>query len=331
MLEPIVSVIIPVYNAEKYIARAIESIQAQSVEGWELLLVNDGSTDKSLEIMNRYAALDSRLKIYNQPNAGPSLARNLGIANARSKYMTFIDADDLARPFYLKSLIDVAEKESGAEMVCAGYYEQSIYNRVGLPLHDFEKLRPINVMSNEAFVENLFNGLTGVLWAKLFFTEIIHKNMLFLPLELKLSEDLVFVAEYVKCISKIAICYDYIYLYNRLDEGGLSRRFDQSHLDSFLRFNDLISRAFIGNEKVAQKLKLRTARHLLKTLKDQNTSIKNLKYFHQLILNKMGKQALSDISGFYDRIYIFLQNSGMYSLAYLQERVYQFLKDIKHA
>lgn len=331
MLNPIVSIVLPVYNAEEYIARTIESIQKQSVEEWELLLINDGSIDKSLEIINRYASTDCRLKIYDQTNSGPSSARNVGIFNASSRYITFIDADDQAEPFYLKSLLDTAEKESDAELVCGGYYEQSIYNKAGLPLHDFEKYRPRQILSKDEFEENLFNGLTGVLWAKLFVTKIIHKHSIILPLKLKFSEDLVFVAEYVKYISKIAICYEHIYLYNRLGEDGLSRKFDESYLDNFILFNELIANSFKGNERVVEKLKLRTAQQLIKTLKDQNTSVKNLKYFHHLILQKMGSHSFSNISGFYDRIYISLQNSGMYILAFLQQKIYQILKKFKHA
>ncbi len=331
MHKPRVSIIVPVYNAENHIESTIKSIQSQSIEDWELLLIDDGSTDHSLDIIKKYADADPRLRIFQQSNAGPSSARNLGIENVTSRYITFLDADDQAEPHYLKSLLDTAEKHPNAELVCAGYYEKSMYNRAGLALHDFEKSKPRTVISSSEFLDNLFNGLTGVLWAKLFMTEVVRSHNLKLPLQLKMSEDLVFVADYAKCIKEVAICYENIYIYNRLDEKGLSRKFDESYLDNFLLFNDLISRKFEGDSAVYNKLQQRTSNHLIKTLKDQNTSVRNLKYYHRMILKKMGTHALSHPSGLYDRTYIMMQNYGCYSLAYLQERLYQILKNFKHA
>lgn len=331
MPNPIVSIVLPIYNAEKYIDKTIQSIKKQSVQEWELLLIDDGSSDGSLVMINKFAIRDYRIKIYSQPNSGPSSARNLGIKYATGKYTTFIDADDTVEPFYLKSLLEVIEIDSGVELVCAGYYEQSIYNKEGLPLHDFEKYRPREIINQEEFISNLLNGVTGVLWAKLFVTEIILKNNITLPLELKLSEDLVFVAKYVKCISKIALSYDYIYFYNRLDESGLSRRFDESYLDNFILFNKLISEELSNNKLIGQKLQLKTALNLVKTLKDQSTTPKNLKYYHQMIEKKIGLDSLSYLPSFSDRLYIFLQNKGLYNFAFLQEKIYHILKKLKHA
>jgi len=331
MPEPIVSIVLPIYNAEKYIDKTIQAVEKQTVEGWELLIIDDGSTDSSMQLLTKYTIRNSRIRIFSQPNSGPSSARNLGIKNATGKYITFIDADDRIEPFYLKSLLKDAEKDPQIQLVCAGYYEQSIYNKEGLPLHDFEKFKPRQIISQNDFIDNLLNGVTGVLWAKLFVTEIIRKNNISLPLKLKLSEDLVFVAKYVNCISKISISYDYIYFYNRLDETGLSRSYDESYFDNFILFNELICKE-LGNSKIfTDKLNLRTTLNLIKTLKDQNTSPKNLKHYHHMIKGRFGLKSFSDIPSLSDKVFIALQNSGLYNLAFLQQKLYQLLKNLKHA
>ena len=92
---PLISIIIPIYNAEKFLARCIDSILSQRVEDFELLLINDGSKDNSLSICNDYAQRDSRIKVFDKPNGGVSSARNLGLDNASGEYVMFVDADDM--------------------------------------------------------------------------------------------------------------------------------------------------------------------------------------------------------------------------------------------
>lgn len=91
---PLISVIIPVYNVEKYLSKCVDSILAQSVEDFELLLIDDGSTDSSLTICNDYARKDNRIRVISKENGGVSSARNLGLDNATGEWVTFVDADD---------------------------------------------------------------------------------------------------------------------------------------------------------------------------------------------------------------------------------------------
>src|SRR5690606_27273688 len=91
---PKVSVIIPVYNAEKYLRECIDSVLAQTFDDFELLLINDGSTDGSGKICDEYAQKDARVKVFHKENGGVSSARNLGLDNAKGEWITFIDSDD---------------------------------------------------------------------------------------------------------------------------------------------------------------------------------------------------------------------------------------------
>lgn len=103
------SVVIPVYNAEKYIQRCILSIQNQIYPGWEMILVDDGSKDNSLEICQKYAALDERIRVIHQSNRGPGEARNVGIAATTGDYIVFVDADDYIDKDYFQLLSKKAE------------------------------------------------------------------------------------------------------------------------------------------------------------------------------------------------------------------------------
>ena len=99
-----ISAIVPVYNTEKLVGRCIESVLEQSFPNWELILVDDGSNDSSLEVLRKYEAKDNRIKVIHQDNEGPGLARNRGIREANGDYIVFIDSDDVIKPDYFEKL-----------------------------------------------------------------------------------------------------------------------------------------------------------------------------------------------------------------------------------
>ena len=105
MLQPEISVIVPIYNAEAYLAQCVESILAQEYRNFELVLINDGSTDSSGEICKRYAEQDRRISVITQENGGAAKARNTGIHVAVGNYIVFVDADDWVDADYLSILL----------------------------------------------------------------------------------------------------------------------------------------------------------------------------------------------------------------------------------
>lgn len=107
---PAVSVIVPVYNAEKFLRECVESVLAQSFTDWELILVDDGSTDASPDICRNYAQKDKRIKVITKPNGGLSSARNAGLDKACGNYLFFLDSDDELYPYSLSCLYDMAKK-----------------------------------------------------------------------------------------------------------------------------------------------------------------------------------------------------------------------------
>lgn len=120
-----ISVILPVYNAEKYLKKCLDSIVNQSLKDIEIICVNDGSNDGSLEIMNEYAKKDDRIFLINQENEGPSVARNAALAVATGEFIGFVDADDWIEPSMFETLYNKA-REDNSEIVFCDYKE--IYN-----------------------------------------------------------------------------------------------------------------------------------------------------------------------------------------------------------
>lgn len=116
-MQPRISIIIPCYNGAKYIRETLDCLQKQTIDDWECVIVNDGSTDNSLEILKEYVVKDSRYKYIDKENEGPSIARNIGIAKSSGKYILPLDADDLIAPTYAEKAIDYLESHPKTKMV----------------------------------------------------------------------------------------------------------------------------------------------------------------------------------------------------------------------
>ena len=118
--QPLVSIIVPIYNAQDHIARCVESIRRQTYKNIEILLLNDGSQDVSLQVCEMYARVDDRIVLIDKANSGVAATRNLGLRQAKGKYLQFVDADDTIQPYATEMLVARAE-ESGADLVIAHY------------------------------------------------------------------------------------------------------------------------------------------------------------------------------------------------------------------
>lgn len=122
------SIIIPVYNSEAFLEKCLTSLLRQTMSNFEILLINDGSTDNSLFICENFAANDTRVKVFTQSNAGQSKARNVGLDNARGEYITFVDSDDWVDRDYYQRLLETAQKYD-ADVVCGSIIRERKYSR----------------------------------------------------------------------------------------------------------------------------------------------------------------------------------------------------------
>ncbi|SFF60206.1 Glycosyltransferase involved in cell wall bisynthesis [Salegentibacter agarivorans] len=218
-----VTLIIPIFNAEEYLHRCLKSVMVQRYKNFEVILINDGSSDNSISIIQNFLNIDNRFRYFFQDNAGPSSARNLGIEKARGKYLSFIDADDWLSGDYIEKLVTPMQNNN-PDLVCAGYFEVNSNFPEGIKLHDFQPEYLNRKIDKSLFQSNLFTGVSGVLWGKLFKKEVFIKNNIHFNKDIKLSEDLLVILEYSKYINEVFIIHNSIYYYNRLNENGLSRK-----------------------------------------------------------------------------------------------------------
>ena len=208
-----ISIIVPVYNTSQYLERCIRSIIIQSLKEIEIICVNDGSTDSSLEILKKMAQEDERIVIINKENEGVSKARNDALKLATGKYCLGIDSDDWIEQGYLKDIYEIAEKEE-ADLVIADYY-YDLGNRKVYYHSDITK--GIEISSLDC-LKNIFlrNGSPAI-WNKLLKREVVVKNNISFPKGITIGEDLLFISKYIyfsKKIVKLNKAYLHYILYN---------------------------------------------------------------------------------------------------------------------
>lgn len=212
---PKVSVIVPVYNVEKYLARCVESIQAQTEKDIQIILVNDGSTDNSLEICKKYQAVDGRIEVIDKPNEGVSSARNKGIEIARGEYIGFIDPDDWIEKDMYENMYNAAKSCNADVCMCDYVLEvNSEVTPVKLATNDrllnrdqiLNFLIPNMIASKDLNSKGHEETIMGSVCRLLIKKEIIDRYNLRFELGVPLAEDLIFCIELL--INCDLVCYE---------------------------------------------------------------------------------------------------------------------------
>ena len=207
-----ISIIIPVYNVEKYLRECLNSIINQTYTNWEAICINDGSPDNSLEILKEYAQKDERFIIIDKENGGVSAARNDALKRVTGEYITLVDPDDYIDPNTFEIIIKAAQENSDAELICFG--AKILDERNSTP-EEYERLRSwyhCKLSGKYALSERIFANLPGVSWIKLFKTNIIKENnILFKPY--KFNEDVLFNTEYLNYTNYIYFVKQDLYTY----------------------------------------------------------------------------------------------------------------------
>ena len=217
---PLVQIVVPVYNAKNTLARCIESIKNQTYKNIEIILVNDGSTDISLEVCQIYSRVDNRIKVINNENQGVQASRNCGISYQHGKYIQFVDSDDTIQPYATEKLVEAAENNQQDLVI-------QHYNRISKPALEIDMQRSSDKQSDEKnyisslpkiqtfgflmegslsksdFVDGLLQQPAsfyyGVMWNKLYRSDIIKNNTDIVCAEtMSWSEDLYFNLNYIK-------------------------------------------------------------------------------------------------------------------------------------
>ena len=215
-----ISIVIPVYNIEKYLEECLDSLINQTFNDYEVICVNDGSKDNSLNILNEYAKKDSRFKVITQENGGSGSARNNGLSKAQGKYVQFLDGDDYFESEMLEKLYNLAEKHQADVAVCSSRKVDDEGNitetrNPNSPLN--LNLTPFNKPFNYTdFPNDIFNLTGTVPWNKLYLREMLTKNNLCFP-KLTGPDDACFAHMAIVCAKRIVAIDDELinYRYNR--------------------------------------------------------------------------------------------------------------------
>lgn len=240
-----ISVVIPVYNVEKFLPQCLNSIIHQTYKNLEIILVNDGSTDNSDEICKTFAKRDKRIKIIHQKNAGVSAARNNGLKHATGDYVHFIDSDDYIDLDYYKKMVD-ANNGIGADIIAAGVVSQNgaLYNV------EYKHKSILTTLSEKFIITNALSNCT--VWRYLFKTSFLQNNHLIFAVG-RIFEDMLFIPDTMRlanCVLTVPGTY-YHYVYNEL--SCLNAAYDENHQEQY-RYSEKFVNTFITKYHLQQYL-----------------------------------------------------------------------------
>lgn len=236
MNKKMVTIIIPVYNGEKHIIKCIENIMQQTYFNIEIIVLNDGSTDKTKELLNNIEEKYKKVKVVNKNNSGVSNTRNLGIKMARGEYIAFLDSDDFMEKTAIEDMITKI-KNDNIDMLIYGFKVVGSNNR----FNDTEVLKKlyVNDASKNDIVKSVIstkNNIYGYAWRALYSKKLILDNNIFFPEGIKISEDYMFFLNAINSSKRILIDYNEYYLYN-INEESMSIKYIPSLLNDMLYVN----------------------------------------------------------------------------------------------
>ena len=337
MKEPLVSIIVPVYNAQEYLSKCIESILNQTMKDYELILINDGSNDKSPKICDKYSLKESRIKVIHKENEGVSIARNTGINISRGKYIVFADSDDYVDENWCCEMYK-AIINNNRNMIMTGI---TIYNTRNnnyiINNLNINSDADISMVKKKDFFILYKKQLINSPCNKIYITEIIKSNNVRFKENLKLGEDLLFNLEYLKFMDEdIIVLNKPLYNYILSDKESLDNRYYEDLFQIYkMLYGELYSFMVLFNTDIkTYEVSFYSSYFFMLMRALQNTFNKENKasFFKKINLNstilrsKEFKMCIEKINrDEYNKIHLFILNSGSYYLEY----VYGKLSNIK--
>lgn len=239
-VEGLISIIVPVYNAEKTLDRCIKSILLQTYNNFELLLIDDGSVDKSYKKCNEYLKRDKRVRVFHQENKGVSAARNVGIANAKGDFFAFVDPDDYIKNTYLEYLYGLICKWDAEVSICPYVFVNDEGEKISTLTSNSEEMTENKVYSQVDVYRELlkFKGdFCGHVWDKLFKREVVEGNIF--PENVDCFEDLLFCWKCIYKANKIIMGRENQYYYVQHEASILNRKYSKKYFSSFMALDAL--------------------------------------------------------------------------------------------
>ena len=230
-MHPTVSIIMPAKNSGAYIRRCIESVLSQRFTDWELLIINDGSTDDTVVTAMSFSKDDERIRVFDSKGKGVSAARNYGMELSTGDHIAFIDSDDIVAPEFLSVLVDLAEKNNADISQCSLYYRYDS----GTVVQEKETEDAV-YNGHDEIMNAYFSGMVGKIclaaWGKLFRRELL--NGIRFDETLTIQEDAFFTFQCAMKSLKIACCNRALYYYCQNSASVMNRAFDGSKMQYFV-------------------------------------------------------------------------------------------------
>ncbi len=260
---PLISVIVPVYNVEKYLKKCVESIQNQTYKNLEIILVDDGSPDNCPQICDKLAEMDDRIWTVHRVNGGQSAARNSGLSVAKGEWIAFVDSDDYIDNDMYEKLYQAVEDDQADLAVCGA----RIVNEVGDLLSPCKGDGEVKCYVGNEGYEQLIPTLNNSAWNKLFKKELIGE--LLFPVGCVHGEDFIFLLEYLRNVKKIVIVdkekYNYVQRQGSITNSGFSKR-KLDEICSKDRIFEIISEYYPKFTEIARKWKFTARMNVIRSL-----------------------------------------------------------------
>lgn len=286
-MKPKISVIVPVYNVEKYLDKCIKSILNQTYTNLEIILVNDGSTDNCGGICDYYAEIDKRIKVIHQKNCGLSNARNTGLSVAQGEYIGFVDSDDWIEPIMYETLLNLSERYRADVSTCL--IRKWTSGRQNWPAQSTEE---VNVLESKSAIEYMYTGrLTGFSACNKLYTRNIFHIINF-P-ENRIYEDAAIMYKVYYRANKVVYINQCLYNYISRSNSITKMRFSNKRFDAVLNYQETYSYMEKNLPEVCEILNndyLKTLRNMVVDIVNENKLYKNYKYL--LIISKFARNEI---------------------------------------
>ncbi len=264
---PFLSVIIPIYNTEKYLRQCLDSVISQTYENMEIICIDDGSTDGSYKILDEYASRDFRIKLKHKSNGGLVSARKLGVAEAKGKYIGFVDSDDWIDSKMYERLCGVA-LEYDSDLVSSSYWQEGAYSNIsydavetgvyeGMRMNDLREHSILDIKKHD-------KGLSGSLCTKLFRSSILKEIMPKIPIDIKVSEDKVTSLTYLLVCNK-AVILDEAYYHYRINQDSMFHADDPNYLLNYYTVYQYF-RSLYGHKNFTESMRTQAELYIVQFL-----------------------------------------------------------------
>lgn len=301
MTNPLVSIIIPVYNAEKYLSDCIESLVSVARDAGEILLIDDGSQDQSAEICESYQREYPFVKVLRQANAGPSVARNLGLSVARGEYICFFDSDDYINPESFKRHIDFLEKTK-ADIWVSDFHRVADNGCILDRVYQIQETKQPIV--DKAYLSQFLSAKDCVwnVWRYIFRREFLEMNNLFFAEGFHSAEDLEFVVRALSKAQNFAFFHEPYYFYRVNYGASLTRSYSCARVYQLMTMMRQAA-GVLGNSAEDKLLKAKLAREYILNLsllyevttKERKATLNELKAARKLLSGAQGIYFLAAI------------------------------------